>query len=251
MAHRTEIPHAGLRWRALLSRWRPALNLALATGLLAGSAGCTRRYYREQTDKDVSEILANKDKYEDWKIENWWVYPHPLSRFADSSNPDRPPMPPDDPAAYTLSPNPQHPPHAGIKCTEGTGYLDLIAQWDHENREQRERQEAQEKASVEPPLPPAPAGGLEEQEAEAQPPAPPPPEQACAAPRARRQGKLPGDDSAHAARRHRRGAGALVAGHLGPAGLPADARPGGRIGHVQQPRVSRTSARTSTSPPCR
>src|SRR5271157_5566098 len=85
-------------WRALLFLWRPTLNLALATGLLAPIGGCTRVFFRKQADKEVSEVLANKDKYEAWKIENWHVYPDPQARFAEVGDPDRPPKPPDDPA---------------------------------------------------------------------------------------------------------------------------------------------------------
>src|SRR5262249_5405337 len=63
------------------------------------------------------------------------VYPNPQARFADDTNPDRPPMPPDDPASAEMAPNPQKPPHkAGVQLIEGTGYLDLLAQWDRENR---------------------------------------------------------------------------------------------------------------------
>jgi len=152
MARRTASRHVGwLRWYraphipSLLSLWRPALKVALAAGLLADSAGCTRRFYRDQADKEVSEILGQKDKYEAWRIENWHVYPDRRARFADPTNPDRPPMPPDDPAAYDLSPNPQKPGHAGIARVEGTGYLDLIALWDRENREKLAQREAEEK----------------------------------------------------------------------------------------------------------
>src|SRR6516162_8547885 len=134
MTGRTKKPHVRRTLRKLLSAWRPALNLALAAGLLGEASGCSRRFYRKQADKEVEQVLAQKDKYPAWKIENWWVYPHPLARFADNTKPDRPPMPPDDPAAYDLSPNPQKPGHAGVARVEGSGYLDLIAAWDKENR---------------------------------------------------------------------------------------------------------------------
>src|SRR5262249_16616036 len=85
------------------------------------------------------------DKYPFWAIENWHVYSDPRARHADPTNPDRPPMPPDDPAAYDLSPNPQKPGKQGVVLTEGTGYLELIAQWDRENRERAAQEEAGEK----------------------------------------------------------------------------------------------------------
>src|SRR5207245_286130 len=62
------------------------------------------------------------------------VYSDPRARFADSTNPDRPPMPPDDPAAWELSPHPQKPGKAGIAAVQGTGYLELLAAWDTQNR---------------------------------------------------------------------------------------------------------------------
>src|SRR5262249_20021088 len=102
-----------------------------------------------------------KDRYPAWKIENWHVYPDPRARFADPSNPDRPPRPPDDPAAYDLSPDPQKPGKAGIARIEGAGYLELIANWDRENRERATREEAEEKPTERSPPPhPRPGEGV-------------------------------------------------------------------------------------------
>src|SRR5204862_3312888 len=112
-----------------------------------------RPFYRKKADKEVAEILAQKDKYPDWAIENWHVYADPLARFADPTDPDHPPKPPDDPAAYDLSPNPQKPGKAGIARIEGTGYLELIAQWDRENRERAAKEEAEEKRQAAPEKP--------------------------------------------------------------------------------------------------
>ena len=110
-------------------------------------AGCTRRFFRTGADQEVESVLAEKDRHPAWKLQNFFVYPHPLARFADPTNPDRPPKPPDDPAAYTMSPNPQKPGKAGIKRIEGAGYLELIAKWDQENREKKAQEEAEEKES--------------------------------------------------------------------------------------------------------
>ena len=151
MADRTTIPHAGSRRRGLkrlrrlLALWRPALNLALATGFLATTEGCTRPFYRKRADDEVTEVLGQKDKYPAWAIENWHVYADPRARFADPCDPDHPPKPPDDPAAYDLSPNPQNPGKAGIARLEGAGYLDIIAGWDRENRARLAREEEEEK----------------------------------------------------------------------------------------------------------
>jgi hypothetical protein len=124
----------------------PLLALLLAS--LVG-AGCTRRFFRERADRDIGNLLTEKNVFEPWKIEDWHVYPDGRARFADPTNPDRPPMPPDDPAARALSPNPQRPGKAGVALIEGTGYLDLLAAWDSMNR-----------AEAAPALPPV-SGGVQ------------------------------------------------------------------------------------------
>jgi hypothetical protein len=97
-------------------------------------AGCTRRFYRNSTDKQVESLLDEKDVYPPWRIEQWHVYPDCRARFYDPSNPDRPPKPHDDPAAEALSPNPQKAGKAGEGGWEGVGYLKLLAEWDAQNR---------------------------------------------------------------------------------------------------------------------
>jgi hypothetical protein len=111
--------------------------LLLAVVCTVGSVGCTRRFFRNRADEEVSAVLTEKDKYPDWKIEQMHVYPDPRARFADPNSPDRPPMPPDDPAAWDLSPHPQKPGKAGIGDAEGTGYLELLAAWDKQNRAEK------------------------------------------------------------------------------------------------------------------
>jgi hypothetical protein len=112
-------------------------------------SGCTRRFFRRRADAQVDEILCEKDKYPQWKINDYYVYPHPLSRFADPTDPDRPPMPPDDPAAWDLSPHPQRPILKGYKYFQGTGYLELMRNWDAENRSRRDAEQAQQQEDVE------------------------------------------------------------------------------------------------------
>jgi hypothetical protein len=115
--------------------WQWGLLLLLAGLTVAG--GCTRRFYRKQADNEVMAILHEKDKDPRWRIGMFNVYPDPRSRFSDREEWDRPPMPPDDPMAKLLSPNPQRPPHfKGVAYTEGWGYMRLLEQWDPENRVQ-------------------------------------------------------------------------------------------------------------------
>ena len=142
--------HPGVKAR--LSKWRRLFNLTLAAGLFVQASGCTRNYFRQDADKEVSEVLAQKDKYPTWQIENWHIYADPRARFADNTDPDHPPKPPDDPASYDMAPNPQRAGKPGVARLEGSGYIELMAQWDKENRERRAKAEAEEKKnSGEPP----------------------------------------------------------------------------------------------------
>lgn len=149
---------------------RTVLLLVLLPVLLPGISGCTRLFYRTKADKEVTEVLLDKDKFPAWKVEQYHVYPDPRARFADPTCPDRPPMPPDDPAAWLLSPHSQLPGKAGIARVEGTGYLDLLAAWDAENRAEEAARKQQEKAE-----------GTQPPSAGASPPAAPAPEKTDAA----------------------------------------------------------------------
>jgi outer membrane protein TolC len=112
---------------------RRAIKLLLMVAFAAG-AGCTRHYYRLGADREVGAIIAQKDRFPAWKVIDAHVYPDPRARFADPTDPDRPPKPPDDPATQSISPNPQKPGKAGEARIEGAGYLELLRQWDAENR---------------------------------------------------------------------------------------------------------------------
>lgn len=114
-------------------RWIP--KALAATALLSMGTGCSRLHFRERADKDVAGLLTQKNVFADTKIENWHVYPDPKARHADPSCPDHPPFPPDDYAAWLLSPNPQKPSKKwGAGRFEGQEYLKQIEAWDAENR---------------------------------------------------------------------------------------------------------------------
>ena len=128
--------------KKLLTLGRPALRLALAAGLLVETGGCTRPFFRKRADEEVCGSAGAERQVCRLDHRELARLRRSACRFADPSDPDHPPKPPDDPAAYALSPNPQKPPKkAGIERIEGTGYLELIAQWDKENRERRQGQE--------------------------------------------------------------------------------------------------------------
>ncbi len=114
--------------------WKRLLTVVAA--LVATLGGCSRQHFRERTDKDVEGVISQKNIFPDWKVENWHVYPDSRARFADApgAHPDFPPYPPDDYAAWVLSPNPQKPGRGGTGRYEGTGYLCQIEAWDALNR---------------------------------------------------------------------------------------------------------------------
>jgi hypothetical protein len=101
---------------------------------LAGVGGCTRVFYRDCADREVNDILKEKDKYPQWKIDQYHVYADPRARFFDPTDPDHPPMPPDDEAAWRLAPHPQKPHHHTTERVENTAYLEMVKLWDAQNR---------------------------------------------------------------------------------------------------------------------
>jgi len=120
---------------------------------VAALAGCTREFFRERADADVDRLIAKRAADDRWPLINYWVYPHPLSRFADLDRPDSPRMPPDDPAAWFLSHQPQHPSHIGF--AEGTGYLDMLTQFDAVTRAKDEQEANNVKQTGVPAQPPS------------------------------------------------------------------------------------------------
>ena len=112
-----------------------AILIALALG---GGSGCTREFYREWANQDVSEAVFEKSRDPRWRMDIFSVEPPALSRFADPYDQEVPPAPPDDPAAEALSPVPQWPDNRLLIPAEGTGYLDLLEYW-HRDQEAKQR----------------------------------------------------------------------------------------------------------------
>ncbi len=101
----------------------------LAACTVGGLGGCTREFFREWANQDVSEAIFEKSRDPRWRLDMFSVEPPALSRFADPYDPDAPPAPPDDIPAEALSPVPQWPSNRLILPAEGTGYLDLFEYW--------------------------------------------------------------------------------------------------------------------------
>ena len=121
-----------LKFKSLMNNVYTMLLLGIGLAILM--PGCSRRFFRNRADNEVHQILATKDKYANWKLEQFHLLPDPRARFATAGNQDRPAMPPDDPASMAMAPNPQKPGKYGIGHMEGSGYIDLLSQYDSENR---------------------------------------------------------------------------------------------------------------------
>lgn len=75
---------------------------AIVGALVLLLGGCSRAYYRRQADQDAYALIREKAADPRWPLENYTVQPDPRSRLFDPFNPDRPPMPPDDPTSHQL-----------------------------------------------------------------------------------------------------------------------------------------------------
>jgi hypothetical protein len=108
---------------------RLAWGAILITVAIGAQFGCTREFYREWANQDVSEAVFEKSRDPRWRIDVFSIEPPPLSRYAQPYDPELPPAPPDDPAAEALSPVPQWPDNRLLVPVEGTGYMDLLEYW--------------------------------------------------------------------------------------------------------------------------
>jgi outer membrane protein TolC len=90
----------------MIRKWRrrsailDACLLAAALALLAGG-GCTRRHYRTQADDQAAALWSGFTRETAQPLIPPTIYVRPESRLFDPTNPDKPPMPPDDPVAHT------------------------------------------------------------------------------------------------------------------------------------------------------
>lgn len=70
--------------------------------LLLVAGGCHRRFYRRQADNEAYYLVNQKRSPECWPLDGYTIDIDPGSRMYDPFNPDRPPMPPDDPTSHRL-----------------------------------------------------------------------------------------------------------------------------------------------------
>ena len=70
---------------------------------LVVQTGCTRQRYRLAADRQAGDLIAEKGAMNpDWALQDVKVYGDQRSRYFDNFDPDKPPMPPDDPASHTF-----------------------------------------------------------------------------------------------------------------------------------------------------
>ncbi len=77
------------------------LMVVLAAACLSGPA-CHRAHYRRQADAEATAIIDEKLNDPRWMLPRTTIEVDSRSRMYDPFDPDRPPMPPDDPASHEL-----------------------------------------------------------------------------------------------------------------------------------------------------
>ncbi len=82
-----------------------SLRLLIALALAAQVAGCSRAFYRRQADAQANCVVDQKSGLAGSQPGQFRININPASRMFDPNDPDRPPMPPDDPASDTIMQN--------------------------------------------------------------------------------------------------------------------------------------------------
>ena len=80
-------------------RARSLMLVVLASAALT-IGGCSRAKYRLQADYDAYELIGERNADPRWQANDYTIDLDPRSRFFDSYDPDRSPMPQDDPASH-------------------------------------------------------------------------------------------------------------------------------------------------------
>lgn len=73
--------------------------------VVAGAAvvllpGCSRQFWRKQAERDTYNAIGEKLNDPRWELPRVDLTPDQRSRFYDPYDPDKEPLPPDDPSAY-------------------------------------------------------------------------------------------------------------------------------------------------------
>ena len=96
-----------MRQHPIQMQWKSRGGLSLVLVLLATVVllmpGCSRSYYRRQADTAVTSLIDEKSHISDrWGLPGFNIAVDSRSRMSTSQDPDRPPMPVDDPDSHEL-----------------------------------------------------------------------------------------------------------------------------------------------------
>ena len=75
-----------------------AVAVVMALGALSPT-GCSRTQYRLEADRDAYAVIDERNVNERWRTDDFNIDVDPRSRYFDPYDPDKPPMPLDDPAS--------------------------------------------------------------------------------------------------------------------------------------------------------
>jgi hypothetical protein len=79
---------------------KTALIIVLIIFVVIVISGCSRSEHRLQADREAYDMIAERNDDPRWREENYSIEIDPRSRYFDPCDPDRSPMPPDDPASH-------------------------------------------------------------------------------------------------------------------------------------------------------
>ncbi|TKJ36298.1 MAG: hypothetical protein CEE38_12860 [Planctomycetes bacterium B3_Pla] len=71
----------------------------LLVSVVIAASGCSRTEHRLQADREAYDVIAERNDDPRWHADDYSIEIDPRSRYFDPCDPDRPPMPSDDPAS--------------------------------------------------------------------------------------------------------------------------------------------------------
>ena len=86
-----------LRDRIAAAAW---VMPVLLVSVVIGASGCSRPQHRLQADREAYDVIAEPNADPRWHADDCNIEIDPRSRYFDPCDPDRPPMPQDDPASH-------------------------------------------------------------------------------------------------------------------------------------------------------
>jgi hypothetical protein len=78
----------------------PWVMPVLLVYVVIATSGCSRTEHRLQADREAYDVIAERNDDPRWHAADYSIEIDPRSRYFDPCDPDRSPMPPDDPASH-------------------------------------------------------------------------------------------------------------------------------------------------------